>query len=135
MGYYRVRDGAAFRAAPCEKETYAPDNNRLPRCIKCQGGLVETDTLKDGERVSKVAVCSELPRSLVHSLAWLLAWLPRLNVARPAPSWLGQHIAALLVITCPSRRCRAEVPAGSFIDSGLVKTCPKVRRRAAVSAA
>jgi len=52
---------APTAAIACDRSEYAPQFNRLKKCIKCQGGLEEpsTSNLTDGQRSSKRAVCSE----------------------------------------------------------------------------
>lgn len=48
-------------ATPCARSEYAPQFNRLAKCLRCQSGLEEpiNSTLTDGGRVSKAVVCSE----------------------------------------------------------------------------
>jgi hypothetical protein len=48
-------------AAACPVSTYAPQFNRLARCLRCQSGLEENaaQNLADGARASRRAVCSE----------------------------------------------------------------------------
>jgi hypothetical protein len=48
-------------ATPCGNSSYAPQYNRLSKCLRCQSGLEESpqSMLLDGERDSKRTVCSE----------------------------------------------------------------------------
>lgn len=48
-------------AVACGRSEYAPQFNRLAKCLRCQSGLVEPagSNLADGQRASKKAVCSE----------------------------------------------------------------------------
>lgn len=56
-------------ATPCARSTYAPQFNRLTRCMKCQGGLEEplASNLTDGMRSSKRVVCSEYILCVIHT--------------------------------------------------------------------
>jgi hypothetical protein len=48
-------------AKACSASEYAPQFNRLSKCLKCQSGLQEDpkNNLSDGQRSTKRAVCSE----------------------------------------------------------------------------
>lgn len=53
---------SATAATPCSQSEYAPQFNRLGKCLRCQSGLQEDPAanLTDGQRDSKRTVCSEL---------------------------------------------------------------------------
>jgi hypothetical protein len=55
-------------ATACGPSEYAPQFNRLNKCLKCQGGLEEEvpSPFVDGQRTSKRAVCSECPGPAVQ---------------------------------------------------------------------
>jgi hypothetical protein len=57
-GYARTSPSAATACAVSE---YAPQFNRLSKCLKCQSGLQENPAanLGNGQRISKRDVCSE----------------------------------------------------------------------------
>ena len=57
-GYART---SPTSATACARSEYAPQFNRLAKCLRCQSGLEEPTTsgLTDGQRSSKRAVCSE----------------------------------------------------------------------------
>lgn len=57
-GFAQTAPGAA---SPCAKSEYAPQFNRLARCLRCQSGLEEpTDSgLAYAQRSNKKDVCSE----------------------------------------------------------------------------
>ena len=65
-GYART---SPTTATACLKSEYAPQFNRLSKCLRCQSGLAEPDnsTLVDGQRSSKRAVCSECTTGLKPS--------------------------------------------------------------------
>jgi hypothetical protein len=48
-------------ATACDESEYAPHYNRLAKCLRCQAGLKEPSQsgLGDGQRITKLAVCSE----------------------------------------------------------------------------
>jgi len=58
-------------ATACARSEYAPQFNRLSKCLRCQSGLEEPQTsgLTDGQRSSKRAVCSECLADLVRHAA------------------------------------------------------------------
>ena len=57
-GYART---SPTTASACARSEYAPQFNRLSKCLRCQSGLEEPEAsgLTDGQRSSKRAVCSE----------------------------------------------------------------------------
>jgi len=48
-------------ATPCARSSYAPQFNRLAKCLRCQSGLEEPEAsgLQQGDRANKRTVCSE----------------------------------------------------------------------------
>lgn len=79
-------------ATPCGNSSYAPQYNRLSKCLRCQSGLEEAPDsgLVDGQRASKRVVCSEwlawgVWRVWAGKLVWVYIWWEGWARGGPAP--------------------------------------------------